>query len=302
MTAWIVGQWMSVHVAHEGVRLSPAAGKDGLRQWLSYEMQFGASRLKATVSLDKGAACLSWAVECEWLEVGRAGEGVPQLNFFLPSAGDLKSYRFDVPFGTIDRPAAEIDQPANSWAIGVPRRAGRASLMLIADQSHGFRCTGSAISLTLIRSSIDPDPHPELGIHRFGFSVALADCAETSRLVAAGRERAHPFAVVSGTAHAGSLPLTQGFLSVEGPASFSVMKMTEDQPAGRLLVRLYETEGKKAPAVLRFFCAPSRAWLVDLMENPRDEQAALALSGDTVRVEIQPHAVVTVVVQFEGCR
>jgi hypothetical protein len=68
------------------VRLSAAVGKDGLRQWLSYELGFGASRLKATVSLDYGAASLSWAVECEWLEVGRSGHGVPQLNFFLPSS------------------------------------------------------------------------------------------------------------------------------------------------------------------------------------------------------------------------
>ena len=122
MTAWIVGQWMAVHVLHEDVRLSAASGTDGLRQWLSYELRFGASRLKATVSLDRGAASLSWAVECDWLEVGRPGHGVPQLNFFLPSPVELKSYRFDVPFGTIDRPAAEIDRPANSWVIGVPRK------------------------------------------------------------------------------------------------------------------------------------------------------------------------------------
>jgi hypothetical protein len=158
------------------------------------------------------------------------------------------------------------------------------------------------VSLSLLRSSIDPDPHPELGVHRFGFSVLLADCTATAGLVSAARERAHPLVVVSGTAHAGSLPLTQGFLSIEGPGSFSTLKMPEDQSAGRLLVRLYETEGKKGPTVLRFFCAPSRAWLADLNENQRDEQGALTLSGDTVRIEMEPHSVSTIVVQFEGCR
>ena len=302
MTAWVVGQWKAVRSLHEGVRVSAATGTDGLRQSLSYELHFGASRLKATVSLDRRAASLSWSVECEWLEIGRAGLGVPQLSFFLPSATELKSFRFDVPFGTIDRPAAEIDQPANSWVIGIPRKSGRKSLLLIADQAHGFRCTGNAVSLSLIRSSIDPDPHPELGVHRFGFSVSLADVSETTRLVAAARERAHPLVVLSGTAHAGSLPLAQGFLTVEGPASFSAMKMTEDQPSGRLLVRLYETEGRKGTAVLHFFCAPSRAWLTDLMETRRDGQGTLTVSADTVRVEMEPHTVVTVVVQFEGCR
>lgn len=122
MTAWVVGRWMASRCLHEGARLSPVGGKEGLRQWLSYEFPFGASRLKATVSLDRGASGLSWAVETEWLEVGRKGQGVPQLNFFLPAAGELKAYRYDVPFGTIDRPPAEIDQPANSWVLGVPRK------------------------------------------------------------------------------------------------------------------------------------------------------------------------------------
>jgi len=302
MTAWVVGRWIASRCLHESVRLSPVGGKEGLRQLLSYEFPFGASRLKATVSLDRDASGLSWAVECEWLEVGRKGQGVPQLNFFLPAAGELKAYRYDVPFGTIDRPPAEIDQPANSWVLGVPRKTGRKALMLTADQSHGFRCTGNAVSLSLLRSSIDPDPHPELGVHRFGFSVSLADCTATAGLVSAARERAHPLVVVSGTAHAGSLPLTQGFLSVEGSASFSTLKMPEDQPAGRLLVRLYETEGKEGPTVLRFFCTPSRAWLADLNENRLEEQGKLSLSGDTVRVEIEPYSVMSVVIQFEGCR
>ena len=78
--------------------------------------------------------------------------------------------------------------------------------------------------------------------------------------------------------------------------------MTEDEPHWRLLVRLYETDGKKGEAVLRFFCAPSRAWLTDLVENPRKDQGALRLSGETVRVDLEPHAVISVVVQFEGCR
>jgi alpha-mannosidase len=278
------------------------AGRDGLRQWLSYEIPFGASRLKATVSLDRGAAGLSWAVECEWLETGRKGQGVPQLNFFLPAAAELKAYRFDVPFGTIDRAPGEIDQPANSWVLGVPRKTGRRALMLTADQSHGFRCTGNAVSLSLLRSSLDPDPHPELGVHHLGFSVSLADCGTSAAPVSAARQRAHPLLVVSGTAHAGSLPLTQGFLSMDGPASFSALKMPEEEPSGRLLVRLYDTDGKQGQTALRFFCAPSRAWLVDVNEIRLERQGTLTLSGDTVRVEVQPHTVAAVVVQFEGCR
>jgi alpha-mannosidase len=302
MTAWTVGQWMDLRSLNEGVRMSPVIGEAGPRRWLSYEIPFGSSHLKATVSLDQGSTSLSWQVECEWLEIGRKGQGVPQLNFFLPAAEELRAYRYDVPFGTIDRAPSEIDQPANSWVLGVPRRSGRKALLLVADQSYGYRCTGNSVSLSLLRSSMDPDPHPELGVHRFGFSVSIASSTSTSRLAAAARERAHPLVAVSGTAHAGSLPLTQGFLSVEGTASFSAMKQPEDEPVGKFLVRLYETEGKKTAAALRFFCAPSRAWLTDLNEKPLEDQGSLTLSGDTVHVEIEPHRIASVIVHFEGCR
>jgi alpha-mannosidase len=302
MTAWIVGRWMSVQSAHQGVRISSVAGSSAVRQWITYETSFGSSRIKATVTLDTGSAALSWNVECEWLEKGSKGAGVPQLNFFLPVAGEVKTWRYDIPFGVIDRAPVDMDLPANSWAMGVPKKAGRKALMVIADQKHGFRCVDNSLSLTLLRSSYDPDPHPELGIHRFSFAVAPVDSSSSSALVAAARHRANPLTVISGSAHAGSLPLSMSFASLEGGVGFSAVKMPEDEPAGRLLVRLYETEGRAARAALRLFCTPSDAWLADLNEIRMADAARPVITKDTVTVELSPYTVVTLVLQFDGCR
>ena len=182
MTAWIVGRWMSCRPLHDRARCGGVQG-DSLRQWLRYELEFDSSRLTATVALERGSPVLSWSVECEWLEPGRKGQGIPQLNFFLPCAGELKLYRYDVPFGTVDRAPAHLDLPANSWVMGVPRKGAHRTLAVMADHTHGFRCGDNAISLTLLRSSIDPDPHPELGVHRFGFGVAVVDPGSTAAMV-----------------------------------------------------------------------------------------------------------------------
>jgi alpha-mannosidase len=302
MSAWVVGRWMSVRSLHDSVRVTPAAGGDSLSQWLIYEVRFGQSRLKATVSLERDSSSLSWSVECEWLEVGRPGDGVPQLNFFLPLAGDCKSYRFDVPFGAVDRPPADMDVPANSWALGVPKKAGHKAVMMSADQTHGFRCVDNSLSLTLLRSSFDPDPHPELGAHRFSFAVSLVEPGSTAALVRRAGERAHPFLVVSGTDHAGTLQLSGGFLSLEeGTVAISAVKIAEEVPTGRVVVRVNETDGKKTTAVIRFFCTPSRVWRSDLNELTREE-AGTAIQGDRVTVEMEPHSVATLVIQFQGCR
>jgi alpha-mannosidase len=301
MTAWTVGRWMSVTTAHGEVRITPPSN-GGIRQSLAYEARFGASRLKATVSLDKGAPALSWSVECEWLEVGRKGSGVPQLNFFVPLAGEMKSFRYDVPFGTVDRPGVDMDLPANGWVMGLPKKQGRRGLMLIADDKHGFRCVDNSISLTLLRSSFDPDPYPELGGHRFGFALRVADVSSPASLVAAARERALPLSVLSGTAHDGSLPLAQSFLALDGAVGWSAAKMPEQDSSGRLVVRLYETEGKKTTAALKLFCAPARATLLDLNEHPVTDAPQPRVEKETVSVELEPHTVATVAVQFEGCR
>ena len=302
MSAWIIGRWMSVRSVHEGVKMTPTAGTGSLSQWLSYEVRFGGSRLKATVSLERESSALSWCVECEWLEAGSAGAGTPQLNFFVPLAVDCKAYRFDVPFGTVDRPPADMDVPANSWALGVPRKAGRKAVMLTADQKHGFRCVDNSLSLTLLRSSFDPDPHPEMGTHRFSFALSLVEPGSSAVLVRRARERAHPFVTVAGTDHAGTLPLSGGFLSLEeGTVAVSAVKMAEEVPTGRVVLRLNETDGKKTTAAVKFFCTPSRAWRSDVNESERDE-TGVTIQGDIVSVEVEPWAVATLVVQFQGCR
>jgi len=298
MTAWIVGRWMSVQNVHQQVKLS-AVSRGSLRQWLSYEISFASSTLRATVSLDRDSAALCWSVECEWLEVGRKGVGIPQLNFALPLGAEAKAFRYDVPFGSVDREPLEQDLPANGWVFAVPGKAGARSVMLVADQKHAFRCGRNSMSLTLLRSSYDPDPYPELGGHRFSFSVHVAEGGTTARLARVAQKRAHPLVCLSGTVHGGSLPLEHGFLEVaDGGVVVSAIKMPEEPEAGTVLVRLYETEGKKGPATLSFFRAPSTAWAVDLNEHRLEAGPAVTVSGTRVTVEMNPYSVMTLRIRF----
>ena len=301
MTAWTVGRWMKVRGLREGVRVS-ARGlvKGPVRQSLSYEIAFDSSRLAAVVSLDAGSPVLRWSVECEWLEAGRKGVGVPQLNFHLPLAFACRSYRFDVPFGTVDRAPAAQDVPASSWAAAVSRKAGRRTVMLVAGQKHGFRCEGDSLSLTLIRSSYDPDPFPELGMHRFDFGIVLAEGGTPACLIRTAAEYRHDFSVVSSSPHPGALPKAHGFAELEkGSVVLAAVKMAEDG-GRRLVLRLHEADGKNATAVVRFFSEPTAAWLADLHENRLEAGPAVRIDGRSVAVPVGPHAVATLVVEFAG--
>ncbi len=87
MTAWIVGRYMKIHDLVENVRLLKYDSGGPLQQSLTYETTWGAeaaSRLNVSITLDAGSSRLEYTVECDWHAVGKQGQGVPQLNFYLP--------------------------------------------------------------------------------------------------------------------------------------------------------------------------------------------------------------------------
>ncbi|RXZ82424.1 alpha-mannosidase [Paenibacillaceae bacterium] len=118
--AWLVGRYRKVEPLTEGVHVeSFELGADRIRQSVTYSIPFRRSRLKVTVSLDRGSRRLDYRVECDWHEYGKRDDFTPQLQFMLPLGYPCAAYRYDTAFGTIERPPLEQDVPANSWAAAL---------------------------------------------------------------------------------------------------------------------------------------------------------------------------------------
>lgn len=303
MTSWIIGRYMNVVDLNRDVRIRQAScGKDALRQWITYSIGFRSSKLEVTVSLDQNSPRLNYQVECDWQETARKGSFIPQLNFHMPFAYKANVYKYDIPFGTIEREALDMDVPANSWAVTVPEEKAASSVMVVTNSKYGFRGTGDSISVTLIRSSYDPDPYPDNGIHKFKFAVDVVKAGEGNRALI---ERAygynHPISFVSGLKHAGKLPGSSSFLSMEGgSAAVSAIKLAEGDASGRrMIVRLYEVEGTRAQTVLKFAKEVEKAYTVDLNEKLCAGNSAAAASGSAVTVELASYSVVTVCIEFK---
>jgi len=297
MTAWTVGRYMRITDLAENVRLIRME-RGPLRQSLTYEVAFGASRLKVTVSLDDGSSRLDFDVDCDWHEIGRAGEGVPQLNFLLPMAFNCSGYRYDIPFGSIDRPGLEQDVPASSWGLALPRNPQQSTLLLTTTGSYGFRGVEDSLALTLIRSSYDPDPYPELGIHKLRFSVAVVDCqAPNSTYSAQSFNILHPLNVFSGSE--GSAEAHSYFSLESHSVVVTGIKLAEDRRVdNELIVRLYESEGNQTRVGLRFFKPVKEAVLVDLNEKPIPDAAPVTVDRNQVSFTIAAHQIATIWVKF----
>ncbi len=295
MTAWIVGRYLKIEPLVENVRLLKLETNNSLRQSLVYEVRFSRSKLNVTVSLDTGSRRLDYDASCEWLEVGRPGEGVPQLNFHLPLAHSVDQYRYDIPFGTVDRVQFDQDVPANSWGIGLVENDEQ--VQLITESTYGFRGFDNSLALDLLRSSFDPDPHPELGIHALRFAMVVVDQdAGKQELIANAFDFSHPVDVISGK---GSQPIRESFLTLEkGTVIISAVKKAEGIDSKDVIIRLYETDGNETDVTLRFAYPVLSADWVDTHEEKIALDQTLQAKDKLLSLVLKPYQMAAVRLKF----
>jgi alpha-mannosidase len=228
-----------------------------------------------TYAMKAGQPWLDVAVQVRWLERGGPELGVPMLRMRLPLEIDAAKGRYEIPFGWIDRDlAAGEEVPALRWADvtgRVPGRQAAAGCALLNDSKYGHSLEESTLRLTLIRSTYDPDPLPEIGDHtiRMGL-LPHGKAPPAADLVRLGAAFNHPLLVAATDVHAGTLPARGAAVSA-GPANVVVSSVRQAQDDGGIIFHLYETAGKAAKAKVALDAAlmgkAAEAVEVDLLER-----------------------------------
>ena len=87
---------------------------------------------------------------------------------------------------------------------------------------------------------------------------------------------------------------TGSFIQVS-PAQVILAGMKKAEDSQDLVLRLYESQGKKATARLRFFRPPQEVHRADIMEK---SQGRIKTRGKQVEVKIAANEIVTLLVKF----
>ena len=211
---------------------------------------YGNSKLVQDFAVYRDLDQIDVSVTVDWREQFKA------LKLRFPVHVHFHKVTYEVPYGSIERFANGEEEPAQSWVdvSGSAREAGIVyGLSILNDAKYSFDARVRDIGMTVLRSPIyahhdpmvpDPKGHYSFidqGIQRFHYTILAHDGswehAETVRRAA--ELNARPIAL-NVTYHAGSLPQSQSFASVE-PANLilSALKQAEDDDA--LIVRVYET-------------------------------------------------------------
>ncbi len=257
-----------------------------VRQGLRLAYRFGRSTLEQEVVLARGSKRLDFVTRADWHERRR----MLRAAFFTGLVNG--SARFDIQFGTLERPShrntswdrARFEAAGHRFA---DLSSGGWGVAVLNDCKYGYKVVGGEISLNLLRGTVHPDPDADQGSHTFTYSLLphAGDLGD-SRVFAEATNLNQPPLVFGGLAARGKeLPLP---VSVEGDGVvFEVLKKAEREEAW--VLRAWECRGRRAVARLAV-TGKAACKETDLMERDLNE---IPLEGGGASVALRPFDVRT---------
>ncbi|MER5897133.1 glycoside hydrolase family 38 C-terminal domain-containing protein [Streptomyces sp. NPDC001876] len=260
-----------------------------LRSAVRVVRSFGASRIVQELRLSAGSRQLDIETEVDWQE----SEKVLKAAFPLDVHAERSTA--EIQFGHVHRAthdntgwdAARFEICAHRWLRVAEPGYGVA---VLNDSTYGHEVTrtphgsglGTTVRLSLLRAPHSPDPHADLGTHRFRY--ALAPGAEVTDAVREGLALNLPL-------RAAVAPAVPSLVTTGHPAvTVESVKLAEDR-GGDVVVRLYESAGGRADTVLRVGFPVVRAQITDLLERPVEEAVA---GEDGLVLSLRPFQILTV--------
>lgn len=250
---------------------------------LEYSIDFFNSKLTVKVTLDALQKHLDFYVTVDWIEQCR-NRSIPALRFLLNAGYECEKYRYSAGSGTIIRGEIPHDVPSLGTMELLPAHKQDAYLCLFSDCKYGFRGIKGDCGVNLLRSSDEPDPHPELGRHYMHLYVGVAeDQNEATHIVDCAM---HGMCVVSGYSHGGNMPLSGELFGYKGSCIVTAIKRSDD---GGIVLRLFNPEEKEETV---YISDMDEAYLTDTIEQ---QCKRLSVVEGKVTILVSGYSYVTVV-------
>ena len=227
--------------------------------------------------------------------------GTPTLRMQYPSRLDHPIARYEIPFGSIERPLNQGEEvPGLRWANlsgNLKDSSRKGGLLLLNDCKYGHSLEESTLRLTLIRSSYEPDPLPELGNQTMRMALVPhggdLSQADMMRLGAAFN---HPLQIIYTDTHEGTLPSDADVLVKAEPSNIIVSSIKIAEKGEAVIIRFHEVDGKTVTATLRLnptiWGEIANIEEVDFLERPL-KGSSVRLFRNRVQVEMIPYGIGT---------
>lgn len=170
MTAWVI-QPIDRSVTWRVSKYEQKPVRNGFDLTMWYEMESKGRRnepttVSQTFQIREGADEIPVTVNCDWHNVGDSKTPNPMLRvaFDVEPNGDFSTATYDVPYGYLSRLSDGKEYPALKWGA-------LNDLAILNDSKYGYSAKGQTLTMTLIRSSYEPDPEPNPGHHTWHYAI-----------------------------------------------------------------------------------------------------------------------------------
>jgi alpha-mannosidase len=249
---------------------------------------FNRSTIVQDVVLRRGSRRIDFETRVDWQE----REKMLKAEFALDVLCGRATY--EIQFGAIERSSygntsqdrARFEVCAHKWA---DMSEGGYGAALLNNCKYGYDAVENRLRLTLLRSTIEPDPMADVGEQRFAYSL-LPHLGgwQTAGVVNAGYELNAPLEAIVCQGAAGGEASLSLIASGDRNVVIDAVKAAED---GRgLIARVYEATGSRTNACLTAGFAVAGVRECNLME---DDEREIAHSGRAFQFAIKPFEIKT---------
>ena len=299
MTAWVIGQFMKREDLSDGGRLEKIHDGPHVYTYRWTRTLEDATSIKLDITLVAGMPRVEFDARIDWRQIGDAHKGIPHLKVRFPLAIYNPQALYEIPFGSIQRNLFNGEEvPAQRW-VDLSEADGQ-GVTLVNTSKYGFNVEGTALNMTLLRGSIDPDPLPDLGQHSISYALVVHEAGWcTGNCMEAGEDWNIPLDVVSSDFHDGDLPALQPLVGIE-PVNVRLVAMKRSQDGKALVLRLVEVEGKDTTVRLSFSPAlvgeDAQVCVADTLERTLD-QPCYSVAKGSISVPVAAYRILTLRVE-----
>jgi len=113
----------------------------------------------------------------------------------------------------------------------------------LSDTKYGFDVSGNTMRITLVRTSYEPDPTPDIGEQTFTYAIYphQGNWKETDT-AKRGFELNRPLIATPMSNHKGDLPPSKSFVKVN-PSAVILTCVKKAEYSDDLILRVYESKG-----------------------------------------------------------
>ncbi|HEX7395203.1 MAG TPA: glycoside hydrolase family 38 C-terminal domain-containing protein [Anaerolineaceae bacterium] len=255
---------------------------------LSLTRKLHTSSLSQVIRLRRGSRRVEFDTTVDWHENHKL------LKVAFPCNIHSSEVISEIQFGHLRRPthrstifdADRFEICNHKWSALAEESCGVA---LLNDCKYGLSALGNLLSLTLLKSSLAPDPTADRGLQTFTYALfPWEGSLGESGVVRQAYELNVPLLVVPGSAGERSLfSLDAANIVIEA------VKPAEDGSGG-VVLRLYEAMRSSTRCTLTTTLPVGQAFQADMMETPLHE---LECMGGKIKLEFHPFEIITILLK-----